>query len=99
MLLGSGDGNLARGQGLGCAVPTRQHGEQWLWWDVGCEGHQWWGMPSLVGGGTLVTSLESGVSDSAVGVPLWKTCFFPKIITVEGVNRVTDVNLLSPMQV
>lgn len=39
--------------------------------------------------------------DSALGVPLWKILpfFFPIIITVEGVNRVTDVNLLSPMQV
>lgn len=51
-----------------------------------------------------MTSLESGVSSSAVGVPLWKTLFFffffsLKISTVKGVNRVTDVNLFSSMQV
>lgn len=50
-----------------------------------------------------MTLLESGVSSSAVGVPLWKTLFFfffsLKISTVKGVNRVTDVNLFSSMQV
>lgn len=41
---------------------------------------------------------DMGDSDSAVGVPLWKTLFFLKITTTEGANSVTDIHVLSSVQ-
>lgn len=53
---------MAPGQRLGCAVPMLA---AWHAAALGRqrEGHRWRGMPSLAGGGTLVTSLESGDKD------------------------------------
>lgn len=57
-----------------------------------CEGHQWPGGTSLVGGGTWVTLTLQ------LEFPCGKHSFFLKITTTEGANSVTDIHVLSSVQ-